>query len=423
MRSRHSSVNWPISSCLPEVIPRMNPVHYHAVILEAVLGSRSVGYARVDSALRIKEMGGTLPDYLGPISEGQELYAVFPELVGSEAAIEALCAGSEERFELSMINREKRDGTTAYFDLTLVAPSACAPDAGEGACDDGARGPGLIAVWEDISAAGQISQKVMQQRNELTLLRDELARQNAMLRSANHELRRNNQLKSRFVGVAAHELRSPLTAMIGYSELLQDESFGPLADRQRHFTTVIENSAQRLLGLLNNLLDVTRLETGNLELNLEPADLVKLAARAEAEVRLQVVSKQQTLTTEAHAESVVVLCDPARVLQILVNLVGNANKYTPEGGSIRVSIQEHAATGYAEVAVADTGIGIAEDEIENLFVTFFRASNANKVNASGAGLGLSIAASLVEQHGGAMHVTSTLGHGSTFTFTLPLAHA
>ena len=401
----------------------MNPSHYHAVILEAVLRSRSVGYARVDGALRIKEMGGTLPDYLGSISEGQELYAVFPELVGSEATIEALCTGSEKRFELNMINREKRDGTTAYFDLMLVASSSFATDAGEGAHDGGARAPGLIAVWEDISAAGQISQKVMQQRNELTLLRDELARQNAMLRSANHELRRNNQLKSRFVGVAAHELRSPLTAMIGYSELLQDESFGPLADQQRHFTTVIENSAQRLLGLLNNLLDVTRLEAGNLELNLEPADLVELVDRAEAEVRLQVVSKRQTLTTEALAESVVVLCDPARVLQVLVNLVGNANKYTPEGGSIRVTIREDAATGYAEIAVADTGIGIAEEEIENLFATFFRASNANSINTSGAGLGLSIAASLIEQHGGSMHVASALGQGSTFTFTLPLAHA
>jgi signal transduction histidine kinase len=405
----------------------MNPSHDHAVVLKAVLRARSVGYACVDGALRIEEIGGTAPDYLGPITEGQELYEVFPELVGSEAELEALYLGSEERFELNMINREKQDGTTAYFDLMLVAPAsftahAC-DSAHDDARDDGGRAPRLIAVWEDISAAGQISQKVMQQRNELTLLRDELARQNEMLRSANHELRRNNQLKSRFVGVAAHELRSPLTAMIGYSELLQDETFGPLADRQRHFTTVIENSAQRLLGLLNNLLDVTRLEAGNLELNLEPADLVELVGRAEAEVRLQVLSKQQTLTTEAVAGSVMVLCDPARALQVLVNLVGNANKYTPEGGSIRISIRTDAATGYAEVAVADTGIGIAEDEVENLFVTFFRASNANTINASGAGLGLSIAASLIEQHGGTMHVASTLGQGSTFTFTLPLAEA
>ena len=168
--------------------------------------------------------------------------------------------GTADSYTLGLINREDATGTLGYFNLTLVA----APNSPASAAAD-CRAE-LIALWEDISETGAIRQKVMQQRNELTLLRNRLAAQNMLLQDADLELRRMNQLKSKFISVAAHELRSPLTSILGYTELLQNEDFGDLNPQQRRFAEVVETSAHRLLSLLNNLMDLTRIEADNLRI-------------------------------------------------------------------------------------------------------------------------------------------------------------
>ncbi|MCB0045682.1 MAG: HAMP domain-containing histidine kinase [Caldilineaceae bacterium] len=387
-------------------------------MFNAILQARAIGYLRTNPDLTVHSTGGILPPYLGDIQTGDSLLYVFPELIGSEDILNALLAGERSRYTVHMINREDQNGKIGYFDLTLV--SSAGKQAAQSTEGQEKRRFPLVAIWEDITSAGQVGQKLTQHRNDLTLLRNELAKQYSLLESTNHELRRTNQLKSKFVGVAAHELRSPLTSMLGYMELLQDDSFGPLTDQQQRFAATIDHSAHRLLSLLNNLMDITRLEVDNMDLNLEPTDLVQVIRHSEAEIRIQIDAKKQHLRIETEADRIIVLCDTARVQQIISNLLSNAGKYTPEGGDIRVTLSADPAFGYATVAVQDNGIGIAPDEIEHLFVSFFRASNASQLNATGAGLGLSIAASLTELHGGTMQVESELGHGSTFSFTLPL---
>ena len=140
-----------------------------------------------------------------------------------------------------------------------------------------------------------------------------------------------------------------------------------------------------------------------------------------AELLLSFEQKRQRLRFTPPACPITVLCDGARVLQILINLLSNANKYTPEDGLIDVTITTDEAAGFAEISIIDNGIGIPQAELKDLFVTFYRASNAGESEAGGAGLGLNIARSLVEQHGGEMTVESAYHQGATFAFTLPLA--
>jgi Amt family ammonium transporter len=268
---------------------------------------------------------------------------------------------------------------------------------------------------------GRLEQQVTQHRNELRLLRDQLAKQNLELAATNAELRRLDQLKSEFVSVAAHELRSPLTSIIGYVEILLDEDTDPLTDQQRDFLHVVQRGAHRLQSITNNLLDVTRIETGRVELWLEPTDLPALMESAASEFGPQLEAKAQRLTLRAVPGLPPALCDQVRAAQIISNLLSNANKYTPEGGLIVVSVTQAQEPGFLQVSVADNGVGISPEDAEKLFTRFFRAESARLSRATGAGLGLHITRSLVEQHGGRIWVESEPDHGSTFYVTFPIA--
>jgi signal transduction histidine kinase len=268
---------------------------------------------------------------------------------------------------------------------------------------------------------GRLEQQVTQHRNELRLLRDQLAKQNLKLAATNAELRHLDQIKSEFVSVAAHELRTPLSSIMGYIEILLDEDFDPLTDQQRDFLQVVERGAHRLLSITNNLLDVTRIETGRIELWLEPTDLPALIESVASEFSLQLEAKAQRLTLRAVPGLPPALCDQVRAAQIIGNLLSNANKYTPEGGLIVVSVTQAEEQGFLKISVADDGVGISPEDQERLFDRFFRAESARLTRATGAGLGLHITHSLVEQHGGRIWLESELDQGSTFYVTFPMA--
>ncbi len=387
-----------------------------AATVDLLLRTHAAGYFLVDLGLVIQHIRGELPAFIATPTVGASVLETFPELLGSEATLRTLVDHDGELFELPMINRGN-DPTSTYYVNLIVMPAPPIEAGGEQ--------KRLLVLWEDVTQSGRAHQQIMQQRNELTLLRNELARQNERLVSANLELRRANALKSRFVGVAAHELRSPLTSILGYTELLQDDAFGRLDLPQQRFVDQIRHSGLRLLNLVNNLLDVTRIEAGNLELVLEPVALVPVIRAAIEELRPQLDQKGLTIhhRVDAAQEAPVALCDRDRVGQVLANLIENAIKYTPEAGEINVHSGPAATPGYLEISVQDTGVGIPEMDRENLFVSFFRAGNAQQTAAGGAGLGLSIVRSLVEQHGGEIRFTSEVDRGSVFSFTLPAATA
>ena len=206
---------------------------------------------------------------------------------------------------------------------------------------------------QDVTEIAYLEQAVTQQRNELLLARDQLTQQNARLEASNTELQRLDETKSSFVAIAAHELRTPLTAILGYLELLSGGDAGSLNDAQMDYLRTAEAAAHRLLRITNNLLDVTRLEAGRLELLLQPTDLAALVAAVAAEQASLLEAKSQRLSLQAPADLPPALCDAVRAGQIIGNLINNAGKFAPPDSTIDVRLSVATEPGYLQVSVTD----------------------------------------------------------------------
>jgi signal transduction histidine kinase len=238
------------------------------------------------------------------------------------------------------------------------------------------------------------------------------------LEELNQKVQEANRLKTEFVTAVTHELRSPLTSITGYLDLLLEEGREG-AEAREAYLQIVKRNADRLLELINDLLDLARLEAGKLELKRLPLDLEGLIREVSEALRPQIEGKGQHLRLDLAAPLPVVTGDPERLTQILLNLVSNAHKYTPQGGSITVATRAERAG--VCIAVQDTGIGLSSEEQQQLFTKFFRAQQPLVREAGGTGLGLAIARALVELHGGTITVVSTPGQGSIFKVTLPTA--
>lgn len=381
-------------------------------IAQLILQDRKITYAITDRNLSVVEVSGTANIFGNDhkVSLGHSLLDLVPELVGSEAVLADILIGELPRFELAWVNRETAEGQTLYLTLVTLPHR-----------DQTGQITGLIHLMQDVTEMGTIDQQLAQSRNKLSLLQDRLTRQNLELTAANAELRRLDEIKSQFVSVAAHELRTPLTSISGYVEILLDEEFGPLIDDQREALEIVQRSARRLLAITDNLLDVTRIEAGRIELVLQPTDLPALVETVAAELGPQLEVKAQRLTLRAPPGLPPALCDETRAAQIINNLLSNASKYTPQGGLITVSMAPAEEEGFLAISVADNGVGISAEDQVKLFDRFFRAESAYLTEASGAGLGLYITRSLVELHGGRIWFESKPGQGSTFYVTFPVA--
>jgi signal transduction histidine kinase/ActR/RegA family two-component response regulator len=240
------------------------------------------------------------------------------------------------------------------------------------------------------------------------------------LAQVNEELRRLDELKSEFLAMVSHELRTPLTAIIGYSRLLMRQVYGPLSTKQLEHQEAIFRSAQRLTDLINDLLDVSQLEAGRVEIQPRPTDMQQVIEQVAAVVRVTGQSKQIRITNELPSDLPAVVADPSRLHQILVNLLGNAVKFTPTGGSVRVYGGTHKDQVW--IAVEDTGVGIARDELARIWDPFYQVESPMRRRHGGSGLGLAIVRRLVELHGGLVRAESDGQNcGSRFVFTLPIA--
>jgi PAS domain S-box-containing protein len=233
----------------------------------------------------------------------------------------------------------------------------------------------------------------------------------------NREIERANQLKTEFLANMSHELRSPLHTVIGFAELLVEESVGHLNEKQKRFMTHIHSDSLHLLELINDLLDLSKIEAGRLELQQETFHVEPVVEEALSSVRPRATAKSVEVLTEI-AMPMAVLADRIRLKQILHNLLSNAVKFTPDGGKVRVDASPRDR--FAEISVSDTGIGIPEDQHQAVFDKFYQVRAAKKGGPEGTGLGLAITKRLVEQHGGRIWLKSEPGSGSCFTFTIPL---
>jgi len=216
----------------------------------------------------------------------------------------------------------------------------------------------------------------------------------------------------------SHELRTPLNAIIGFSEIMESGMFGPLgAEKYLEYCRDIHESGQYLLDVINDILDMSKIEAGRIRLELEDTDLDRILADAMRIVTARAQEKKLTLNTEITPD-IKLKVDRRAVKQILLNLLSNAVKFTPEGG--RITVRGHVADAAVMIAIEDTGIGIPAEALKNLGRPFEQVESQFTKSHQGSGLGLAIAKSLVELHGGAMRIRSTLGVGTIVGVRLPL---
>ncbi|HEY4307710.1 MAG TPA: PAS domain-containing sensor histidine kinase [Gemmatimonadaceae bacterium] len=229
-----------------------------------------------------------------------------------------------------------------------------------------------------------------------------------------------NHAKSEFLGTMSHELRTPLNAIGGYADLLATEIYGPVNEDQRHALLRVIRSQRHLLGLINDLLNLTRIEAGRVEYNVSNVALREIVDEVSEMITPQVALKRQTFDA-AVGETIVLCADHEKAVQILINLLSNALKFTASGGHIELRSRLGDRAGFATIDVIDTGTGIPAQKLEAIFEPFIQVRTDMSRTNEGTGLGLAISRTLARGMGGDLTAVSELGRGSTFTLTLPLA--
>jgi signal transduction histidine kinase len=249
----------------------------------------------------------------------------------------------------------------------------------------------------------------------------ELQRNNQQLAAANAKLRELDKLKSQFLSVATHELRTPLSIILGYNSMLAETLEDRLSGEETETLRESVAACKRLIRLVNSMLDITQIESGKMRMNYASSDLRRLVTGVIALFQQEARSKNIRLAMEVPARLPKIVVDAERIEQVLVNLIGNALKFTRARGSVVVAVRHFAETHSMQVSVCDTGIGIAPEAREKIFDEFAQIHHGVKNrHREGSGLGLAIARRIVEAHQGALEVTSAPGQGSTFFFTIPL---
>lgn len=262
--------------------------------------------------------------------------------------------------------------------------------------------------------------------------KEELMGAVAVFRDITREVE-SDRLKTEFIGTVSHELRTPMTSIKGFTQLLVMGSLGPINETQKEFLNIIQANAERMISIINDLLDLTKIETGSVELNLRRLHLAEALSNVVTELQSSISAREHELTISIPPGLPLVHADAKRFNQILYHLLSNAVKYTPRGGKIAFEACEVGAEAvpealrhglkpgarYVRVDVRDNGVGIALDEQERIFERFYRTENPLKVEAGGTGLGLSLVRPLIELFGGRIWLHSAINEGSTFSFVLP----
>jgi predicted ATPase/signal transduction histidine kinase/GAF domain-containing protein len=265
--------------------------------------------------------------------------------------------------------------------------------------------------------ANRVSTEMKRQSDE-----EKIKNTNYHLELTNQELLHATRLKDEFLATMSHELRTPLNAIIGMSEGLQEEVFGPLNEEQLKWVAMTETSGRHLLSLINDILDVSKIAAGKLELDIEPVDLISLCNSSLDFIKPQAASKKIKIQSAILADLAIINVDERRIRQVLINLLSNAIKFTPIDGHVdlRISLKsQENDEKYLCFEVIDTGIGIAPEDQAKLFQPFIQIDSKFNRQYTGTGLGLAIVKQVIELHGGTVGLQSQVGKGSCFTVNLP----
>jgi signal transduction histidine kinase/CHASE3 domain sensor protein len=330
-----------------------------------------------------------------PVGELPEIYQIY--LSGTDTPYPA------ERLPVARAMRGERVHVT---DIEIHAPDRVVPLDVWAAPVYGGDGHLALAVatFEDVTEREHA-------RHEIDALNAQLKRQVVELEAA-------NRLKSEFVSNMSHELRTPFNAIIGFAELMHDGKAGPVSQRQQEFLRDILTAARHLLQILNDVLDLSQVEAGKLELRPEPVRLASVIAAVQDTVRTLAEQKHLAIEIAQTAEIVDIIADPTKLKQVLYNYVSNAVKFTPEGGRIVIRVLPEGVHAF-RIEVQDNGGGIRPEDMARLFVEFQQLDASSAKQHPGTGLGLALTKRIVEAQGGRVGVRSTFGEGSVFHVILP----
>ena len=274
------------------------------------------------------------------------------------------------------------------------------------------------STLRDITERKRLEHELQKKNEQLDAQNEELQSQTEELMEKTREVEEATRLKSEFLANTSHELRTPLNIIIGFSELLADEVPGKVNKEQRQCLSDILGSSQYLLNLINEVLDLSRIETGKMRLSLTDIDLAEVIESLRSAMMPMLTRRKQSLEVEAEDGLPLVYADKARIRQVLLNLLSNSTKFTPDGGKLKVEAARQ--DNRCQVSVIDNGIGIKTEDQERIFEPFSQLDSPLIQKREGTGLGLMIARQIIEKHGGRIWVESEYGKGSRFTFTLPL---
>lgn len=299
---------------------------------------------------------------------------------------------------------------------------------------------GTVGISKDITEKKKLERAIEERNLELRELNEKLEakviERTRELEKANRELERSNRLKSQFIATMSHELRTPLNSILGFSELLMDEVFGTLTEKQKKYANNIYSSGSHLLQLINNILDIAKIESGKMELYYEAFSVRNAISEVETVIKPLSEKKKQNLVVVVDNNISIIKADKVKFKQILYNLLSNAVKFTPDGGSIFLEAELLDSDNISyfvknlgicpnnenclKISVTDTGIGIKKEDHEKIFSEFEQVDSSFSRRYEGTGLGLALTKKLVELHGGEISVESEEGKGSKFTVILPL---
>jgi PAS domain S-box-containing protein len=282
---------------------------------------------------------------------------------------------------------------------------------------------GAVVTFADITERRHAEEALREAHaslaSERALLAERVQERTAELHAANEELARIAKAKDLFLASMSHELRTPLTSILGISETLADQLYGPLSEQQMKAITTVQESAAHLLSLINDILDVAKVEAGKMVLSVDTVPVEQLCEASLRLVRQTARQKGLKISSVIDPRVRVIGGDSRRLKQLLVNLLGNAVKFTPDGGTIGLEVTGEPERERARFSVWDTGIGIAQDQLNKLFRPFMQLDNKLSRHYTGTGLGLALVYRMAEMHGGSVAVESTPGTGSRFTVFLP----
>ena len=385
---------------------RLPPINLDPIILASrvakALGQfHSFAYAQIDADFTIVQHS---PNFLALLEHadwqvvGKSIFEFLYEFVGAEALLEEVLNGEEPSFVLEYVNRIQPDESVIYLNFQVTPLSEHQPNRG------------LLLVVEDVTEYGRLHQELTQDKNELLILQRQLAK-------TNQELNRLNQLKSLFLSMSAHDLRSPLSVINGYTELMKRIIPDDDPSNLRRYLATIETQAKRIDRLVNDLLDIDSVENGGIELTLAEYDLVQIV-REVVEVE-KVNFDRDNIDLRLPHTPIKMRVDKEKIARIIHNLVTNACKYSAHDKKVTVIVAY--TEDQALLQVTDNGRGMSSNQIDKLFQPYYRTDDAKESKVEGRGLGLYIVKLLTEAHQGYVEVESTVDIGSTFTVRLPIS--